>query len=217
MWKSKLSKPSTKTIPSLRTNLRKVPVKPQENNCNEQLKNMANKLSSYKLLLEERWEAGWPAFQEYYRIIPAGDASNVFALTLKDEYSRSSWENWDLFETKKYLFNPIPEEIACKALDILKNHEQTSMEYDTGKSYKFKDWNIERNLNWDYQHNINSLKIIDPQGNTQIHLSWGNGEDTRLIRKPGSSDTVDTTFGGYNIYKISGYYDARKFGCSWHE
>ena len=39
MWKSKLSKPSTKTIPSLRTNLRKVPVKPQENNCNEQLKN----------------------------------------------------------------------------------------------------------------------------------------------------------------------------------
>ena len=216
MWKSQLRNPSAKTVPTMRTNLKKVPKKPEGIDCNKKLEEMANKLSSYKLLLKERWEAGWPAFQESYEIL-SPDESDVFVLTLKDEYSRSSWENWDLNETKNSLFNPIPEEIACKALDILKNHEETVSEYGTEKTYKFKDWNIKRDLNLDYQRNINSLKIIDPQGNIQVHLSWGNGEDTRLIRKPGTTDTVDTTSGEYNIYRISGYYDARKFGFSWHE
>ena len=216
MWKSQLRNVSAKTIPTMRTNLKKVPKKPEGNNCNKKLEEMANKLSNYNLLLKERWEAGWPAFQEYYKPLQKIKEYDLFILTIKDEYN---WlvDNWDLHEGKSSLYNSIPEDVACEALRILETHEQTQKEYDTAKQYEFEGWRISRDFNFDYQRNINSLLIQDPQGDIKVHLSWSNGEDNGLIRKPGSSDTVDTNFGEHNIYRLSGYYDAREFGFSWHE
>ena len=219
MWKSQLRNVSAKTIPSMRTNLKKVPKKPERNNCNKKLEEMANKLSNYNLLLKERWDAGWPAFQEYYEPLQKAE-DDLFILTIKKEYNQHrSWENWDLHEGKNYLYNPIPEDVACEALRILETHGYTQKDYDSMKEYEFEGWIIKRDLNWDYQRNINSLMIHDPQGDIKVHLSWSNGEDNGMIRKPGSgySDTVDTIFGEHNIYQLSGYYDARDFGFSWHE
>ena len=223
MWKSQLK---NTTIPTMRTNLRKPPVKPDTGDkCNKKLEHLYNVLKNYNLLLKERWESNWPAFQQYYEVTVNNEKTNSseFVIAIKNEHSWggkrfNSWRDADIHEVTDYKYNPIPEPIACKALEILEVHAQTDSEYGTEKEYEFNGWKIYRDYNWDYQRNLNSIKIVDPQNVIQIHLSWANGEDNGAIYPNGnSSDSVNTVSGEHNIYRISGYYDARNFGFTWHE
>ncbi len=220
MWKSQLK---NTTIPTMRTNLRKPPVKPVDK-CNKKLEHLYNVLKNYNLLLKERWESNWPAFQQYYEVTDNNEKTNSseFAILIKDEHSsggkRYDWKSADIYEYTNYKYNPIPEPIACKALEILEVHARTDTEYGSEKEYEFNGWKIYRDYNWDYQRNENSIKIVDPQNVIQIDLSWANGEDNGIIYPNGnSSNSLNTVGGEHNIYKISGYYDARNFGFTWHE
>lgn len=189
-----------------------------EDDCNRKLQQMANKLKNYNLLLKQRWEAGWPKHQEYYEISrDEKDAEfSMFEIKVKREHRGYSTDSY-MFESTISIYNPIPEEVACKALELLETAPRTNLEYGSAQSTTFNGFELIRNFNFDYQYNVNRLLVIDPQGVEKIKLGWINGEDTAFVHPYGSRRSVNLATGTNNLYVISGYYDAREFGFSWHE
>lgn len=189
-----------------------------EDDCNRKLQQMANKLKNYNLLLKQRWEAGWPKHQEYYEISrDEKDAEfSMFEIKVKREHRGYSTDSY-MFESTISIYNPIPEEVACKALELLETAPRTNLEYGSAQSTIFNGFELIRNFNFDYQYNVNRLLVIDPQGVEKIKLGWINGEDTAFVHPYGSRRSVNLATGTNNLYVISGYYDAREFGFSWHE
>ena len=221
MWKQQLRTKTSNATMDL--DIKPTPKK-KKTNCLKKLEELANKLKNYNILLEERWNAGWSDFSEYYEplVTKHSTADTVeafyqFGLKIKDEYSIHSFSNHlDLHENKEVIFNPIPEDVACEALRILNTHQKTSMEYDSEQHYDYKGWFIVRDYNQDYQRNRNSIEIADPDGALQISLHWGNGEDNGTIEDPNNPDVFQ--YGRErNLYRISGYYDAWDFGFNWHK
>ena len=190
----------------------------EDDNCNRKLQQMANKLKNYNLLLKQRWEAGWPQYQEYFEIDRDKKNANgsLFEIKVKGEHRKFSHDSY-IFESVTFRYNPIPEEVACKVLEILEDTPQTNLEFGSEITYSFNGFEISRDFNFDYQYNANKLVVKDPQGVVKIRLSWINGEDTGLIYPYGGSESVNLARGSNNIYVKSGYYDAREFGFSWHE
>ena len=56
---------------------------------------------------------------------------------------------------------------------------------------------------------------VEDKGEIVISIGWRNGEHVQNIRDEGKN--IDTIFGKHNIFDISGYYEARNFGFSWHK
>jgi len=190
----------------------------EDDECNRKLQQMANKLKNYNLLLEERWKAGWPRYAEYFESTESkSPSSKIFQLFKKGvDYSQ-------YFEQTRFTYNPIPEPVACKALEILESHQRTQSDGggdENSKTYNFEhdgvDWRIIRSFNFDYQDNNNSLLIVADVGEYKnrlfILLEWGNGEFFTGIYDE-NDNRIDTS----GINKYSGYYDAREFGFSWHK
>ncbi len=178
------------------------------------MKQLADKLENYTPLLKERWDEGWPAFQGYYELNnekyslgpPAGKYSGEFAnIVLKEKYGGRSIK-LDLFEHTGYQYNPVPEEVACMALKML-SEEKDAFE-DIG------DYTITRRYGVDYQSNLNQI-YVEKEGGYVIYIGWRNGELVQNISDEGKN--IDTVFGKHNIFDISGYYEARNFGFSWHK
>lgn len=190
----------------------------EDDECNRKLQKMANKLKNYNLLLEERWKAGWPQYQEYFEIDrDEKDAEfSMFEIKVKGEHRIYSTDSY-MFESTTSIYNPIPEEVACKALELLETAPRTNLEYGFTQSTIFNGFELIRHFNFDYQYNVNRLLVIDPQGVEKIKLGWINGEDTGFIHPYGGSQSLNLAMGSNNIYVKSGYYDAREFGFSWHE
>ena len=221
MWKQQLRTKTSNATMDL--DIKPTPKK-KKTNCLKKLEEMANKLENYNILLEERWNAGWSNFSEYYEPIireystADGGVHYSFGLKIKDEYNAYSLpdNHLDIYEQKEVIFNPIPEDVACEALRILNTHQKTTTDYDSERQYRYNDWFITRDYNEDYQRNTNSIEIADPDGALQISLHWGNGEDNGTIDDPNNPDLYQ--YGREpNLYKISGYYDAMQFGFNWHK
>ena len=132
-----------------------------------------------------------------FRIFPT--IKGLFIVNLKDEYrwggKKPDWETWDIYEEKETTFTKIPEDVACEALRILETHEMTNLEYNSHKRYTYNDWAIIRDYNFDYQGNINYLRIDNPSGASPIVIKWGNGEDLGGIYEGGKGRTIDVIRG----------------------
>ena len=192
----------------------------EDDDCNRKLQRMANKLKNYNLLLEERWKAGWPRYTEYFEGKGDDRYTNSIRFAIYEKPKKGELNNYfSVFDERTYFtYNPVPEPVACKALEILKSHQKTHSDgggYDNYKKYPFEHdgvtWTIVRSYNFDYQDNHNSLVILKEE-KTFIKLGWYNGESFYGIYDK-NNNRIDTS--GINEY--SGYYDARKFGFSWHE
>ncbi len=220
MWKQQLRTKTSNATMDL--DIKPTPKK-KKTNCLKKLEEMANKLENYNLLLEERWNAGWSDFAEYYKPIPTNlHLTNwqEFAVKIKNKYRGYTAyvdTHIDIYEHKEVYFNPIPEDVACEALRILNTHQRTSTDYDSAKHYDYNGWTIIRDYNEDYQRNRNGIEIADPDGASQISIYWGNGEDNGSIHDPNNPDLYLYDASERNIYRISGYYDAQEFGFSWHK
>jgi len=193
----------------------------EDDDCNRKLQQMANKLKNYNLLLKQRWEAGWPKHQEYYEIQRDEQDSDpyysAFGIKVKGEHRKFSHDSY-MFESTTSIYNPIPERVACKVLEILEETPRTNYGDDSSPTIiDFEGYKIYREFNFNYQYNVNKLVVTPPSGKTEIRLSWANGEDTGFVHPYGSRRSVNLARGTSNIYVISGYYDAREFGFSWHE
>lgn len=124
----------------------------EDDDCKRKLQRLANKLKNYKLVVGEKWKDGWHG--KY-----VGD-EKVKHDNFQSEHSKSFKIRFDSYPAKDYLgetvyyfYNPddLPESVACRALEILKEE-------------KFYEESI--NLNGDY-YIINRLfkrKSIDDYG-----------------------------------------------------
>lgn len=188
----------------------------EDDDCNRKLQQMANKLKNYNLLLKQRWEAGWPQHQEYFEIESDKQRADYssFEILVKEENKFTSLDQY-IFEATIFKYNPIPENVACRVLEILEETPQTDKEYNSAVIFEFEGYTIYRDFNLDYQNNVNRLVVTSPNKKEEIELSWANGEDIGLVRRGGRD--INLVMGSNNIYRISGYYDAREFGFSWHK
>jgi len=169
------------------------------------------------------------------------NATKYFAIKMKDKYVKGRAENPLIFEYVKVKYEPVPEEVAAKALELLKSHKETKSGWGYGGTdagAKVGEYNIHRRLNLDVMHNSNNL-IIDKDGEEIVVLSWGNGETggakepylesyerlaerlnvpeiTMYISEQIPALTQWSSAG--ELYNASGYYDSRNnFGLIWHE
>ena len=91
------------------------------------------------------------------------------------------------------------------------------------------NWKIKRHVNWNYQDNRNTIEIYTADDdfhldsiyspNRIVIIGWRNGEDTSLIENDvgGFIETHGPEDEGNNVYYISGYYQGRNAGMSWHK
>jgi len=188
----------------------------EDDECNRKLQKMANKLKNYNLLLKQRWEAGWPQHQDYFEIEEDKQKADysLFIIEVKEENKFTSLDQY-IYESTAFKYNPIPENVACRVLEILEETPRTEREYSSPKIFEVEGYTIYRDFNFDYQNNVNKLIVTSPNKKEEIRLSWSNGEDTGLVRLGGRD--INLAIGSNNIYRISGYYDARDFGFSWHK
>jgi len=194
----------------------------EDDECNRKLQKMYNKLKNYNLLLRQRWEAGWPRYAEYFdaKRNERDEISSRF--TIYEKPKKGELDNFFavFHERTDFIYNPVPEPVACKALEILKSHQRTYSDggsIDSHKTHYFEHdgvtWKIVRSFNFDYQDNHNKLVIMkEEEWPPLIRLEWGNGESFFGIYDK-NNKRIDTS----GINKYSGYYDAREFGFSWHE
>ena len=163
-------------------------------------------MRNYTPLLKERWDKGWPAFTEYYGT-DYSDKENErdFVIYLKERYGGG--RNALNFEESVYfLYTPVPEEVACMALKMLSEERR--------RIKKIGNYTIIRRFEVDYQYNLNELDVSF-RGEYVINIAWSNGEHVQNITDEGKN--IDTIFGKHNIFDISGYYEARNFGFTWHK
>jgi len=177
--------------------------------CNMKLQEWANKLKNYDLLMKKRFEKN-KLLQKHFEIVKDKTQPQFkkFILHQKGEQEASH-----LRENTYFYYNPVPEEVACKAIDMLeklsnREGEQTdSLEID-GIKYS---WSIK--MKRDRVDNRAEL-IILVGGVIKVLLSWENGVDTSYgtdeYRRDLKGNQEDN-----NVYHLSGYYGGTKFGRSW--
>jgi len=91
----------------------------QDNECNKQLQEWANKLKNYNLLLKKRYNDN-QYLKTHFTIISddIDDTSKDFEIDYNPK-SVSPITGGSIFEYVSYLYNPVPENVACKAIDML--------------------------------------------------------------------------------------------------
>jgi hypothetical protein len=107
------------------------------------------------------------------------DTTKYFAIKMKDEYAEGSAANPGIFEYVRVKYEPVPEEVAAKALEFLKNSESTRrgfMEHgDPPATAEIGEYKISRDYAYDYERNINNLRIYKGD-ELVVVLEWSNGE-----------------------------------------
>lgn len=194
----------------------RIKIERPKTDCNMKLQEWANKLKNYDLLMKKRFEKN-KLLQKHFDIVKDKTRPQFkkFILKQKGEYANNSpnTRNYHLHENTYFYYNPVPEEVACKAIDMLEklsnwDGEQTeSLEID-GIMYS---WLIR--MKHDYQDNRAELTIL-VDGVIKVLLGWHNGEDTSY----GTDEYIRDLKGNQednNVYHLSGYYEGTKFGRSW--
>ena len=186
----------------------------EDDKCNKKLQEWANKLKNYDLLMKKRYE-GNKLLQKHFEISSLTrqlKSANSFMLIQKGANTNSQYH---LHEEVVFFYKPVPEEVACKAIDMLEK-STTSDKYGisdeesiiTIKGIEYEIWM--RNQ-YNYQDNSTEIAIL-VKGIPKVYLGWGNGENTES-----GTDEYQRDFRGSenNVYDLSGYTEARKFGYSW--
>jgi len=189
----------------------------QDNECNKQLQEWANKLKNYNLLLTKRYDDN--NFLKTHFIISTADiddTSKDFQITYKPISKKfaSPLTGGSIFEYVSYLYNPVPENVACKAIDMLK--KSTTGDYGSEDREKIGKYEIvvynHRKLLRNNESNGNGL-VISNEGLDAISLFWTNGGNVRARKDSVNEDLKYIT--PDLIYRVSGYYESKEFGLSW--
>tara|TARA_R100000008_G_scaffold19645_1_gene10098 strand:+ start:60 stop:686 length:627 start_codon:yes stop_codon:yes gene_type:complete len=115
IWKKNILKPSSKVgifKPKMGFELEE-----DDDNCNRQLKEYANKIKNVRLPFEDSWDS---KEMEYYRdfmfrkIFDEKDEKSIY-------FSSAVGNHRELaVQSKTHIYNPVPESVACETLEILK-------------------------------------------------------------------------------------------------
>ena len=193
----------------------KIKINIQDGDCNKQLQAWARKLKNYSLLLKERYN-GNELLKKHFVVFNLGeqnDRRKKFTILQKRTSKEYGWNsNAYLYEETDYKYEPVPENVACKAIDMLK--KSTTGDYDSEDREEIDGYSIVIYNYHEYQSNTASLTILKDKMELVV-IGWSNGEDLSI-----GSDSYNEDFDREtpnNVYRVSGYYDARKFGYSWWE
>lgn len=127
------AKGKLKNVPTMRTNLRKVPVKPEKNDCNARLKSYGEYLSNRASIMSE--------VKEGIDFAPA--VNKPHGSTREADESLSTGDLNERY-TERIITNvkSVPEEIACKALEYLEEDHHDDIVYRTMKDNSGQNWTI---------------------------------------------------------------------------
>ena len=187
----------------------------EDDKCNKKLQEWANKLKNYDLLMKKRFE-GNKLLQKHFEI--ASDLklefANKFYLNQKGE---DIYSKHHLHEFVYFFYKPVPEEVACKAIDMLEKSTTTDELYSSPNistiTIKGIEYQIVITNQYTYQRNSTAIEIQENE-KPKVILHWENGENT----DSGTGEYQRELKGSEehnNVYHLSGYYQAEKFGYSW--
>ncbi len=128
-----------------------------DGDCNKKLQEYANKIKNTPLPLKELWndkdfENYKPLFNEDSRIF-SWAKSERFALFKKEDDDSINFHEY-IEQRKMYKYNPIPENVACKSLEMLKNYDllptiSPPMVEDEMNGYKIRiDGSTNKRVTW---------------------------------------------------------------------
>lgn len=107
------------------------------------------------------------------------DTTKYFAIKMKDEYAEGTPSVPAIFEYVRVKYEPVPEEVAAKALEFLKTTKSTHRGFmesgDPRPEAKIGEYEIRRDYAHDYENNVNNLRIYKGD-ELVVALDWGNGE-----------------------------------------
>jgi hypothetical protein len=204
MWENILKKPIT-------VGRTKIGMKPMPENdddgCNKQLKAYADKLKSKQMYLKDGYNSKYmDPWREQFEINK--DTQTAFVLNQLNTYV--SWGE-QFYESNFSHYSPIPEKVACKALEILKNEQSKDNDFDFEWT-KEKIDGFEITIKFSYNYAFTVLQLLIYKGEEQkplVNIGCMVGEDTSTFPEDvpyiaeGSSKED-------NLFYAIGYYDARK-------
>jgi len=139
----------------------------EEDDCKRELQRLANKLKNYKLVVKEKWSDGWHG--KY-----VGD-EKLQHNNFEDNIGKYSKMRFDSYSGKDFLgeivycvYNPddLPESVACRALEILKEEKFYEESINLNGDYyiinrKFKPLTIDSDFE---AYAVNGLSVVKKSG-----------------------------------------------------
>jgi len=186
----------------------------QDDNCNKQLQAWARKLKNYSLLLRERYN-GNELLKKHFAVFKEEQNDRAKNFTILQKPTSKDFDSGShayLYEETYYKYEPVPENVACKAIDMLK--KSTTGDYGSEDKEEIDGYSIVIDSFYEYQSNTTSL-VISKDKMQLVVIGWSNGEDLSAGNDSYYEDFERGT--PNNVYQVSGFYDARKFGYSWWE
>jgi len=186
----------------------------QDDNCNKQLQAWARKLKNYSLLLRERYN-GNELLKKHFAVFKEEQNDRAKNFTILQKPTSKDFDSGShayLYEETYYKYEPVPENVACKAIDMLK--KSTTGDYGSEDKEEIDGYSIVIDSFYEFQSNTTSL-VISKDKMQLVVIGWSNGEDL----SEGTYSYYEAFERGTpnNVYQVSGFYDARKFGYSWWE
>ena len=206
----------------------------EDDDCNRKLQRLANKLKNTKLLLEQTWNEGWDEDKYSYHPYVQDMALPFDRDTVLDYEKMNEPEYRGFFIKDKksditilserlfYTYNPVPEEVACKALEMLKLERTDKYEMEVGgRMYEINSFYAEE-TDGEESFDIESFNSIDIQvdvekddgltiaGNTLVTIEWAASllDDTRI--RFGDLEYLDYA-------RILSEWDkTSEYGLTWH-
>jgi len=186
----------------------------QDDNCNKQLQAWARKLKNYSLLLRERYN-GNELLKKHFAVFKEEQNDRAKNFTIRQKPTSKDFDSGShayLYEETYYKYEPVPENVACKAIDMLK--KSTTGDYGSEDKEEIDGYSIVIDSFYEFQSNTTSL-VISKDKMQLVVIGWSNGEDLSAGTDSYYEDFERGT--PNNVYQVSGFYDARKFGYSWWE
>ena len=186
----------------------------QDDNCNKQLQAWARKLKNYSLLLRERYN-GNELLKKHFAVFKEEQNDRAKNFTILQKPTSKDFDSGShayLYEETYYKYEPVPENVACKAIDMLK--KSTTGDYGSEDKEEIDGYSIVIDSFYEFQSNTTSL-VISKDKMQLVVIGWSNGENLSAGTDSYYEDFERGT--PNNVYQVSGFYDARKFGYSWWE
>jgi len=186
----------------------------QDDNCNKQLQAWARKLKNYSLLLRERYN-GNELLKKHFAVFKEEQNDRAKNFTIRQKPTSKDFDSGShayLYEETYYKYEPVPENVACKAIDMLK--KSTTGDYGSEDKEEIDGYSIVIDSFYEFQSNTTSL-VISKDKMQLVVIGWSNGENLSAGTDSYYEDFERGT--PNNVYQVSGFYDARKFGYSWWE
>tara|TARA_R100000734_G_C3313572_1_gene104898 strand:- start:1290 stop:1940 length:651 start_codon:yes stop_codon:yes gene_type:complete len=187
----------------------------EDNDCNKQLQEWARKLKNYTLLLKERYYDN-ELMVKHFKVDENKRDDNVNSFEIHQKQSSQAPPiyptEYYLYEKTHFRYEPVPENVACKAIDMLK--KSTTGDYGSDDKAEIDGYKIVIENYHEYQSNSAGI-IIMYEDKRLVAIGWSNGEN---LTSGSNSFEEDFPRGrGKSAFNVSGFYEAREFGYSWWE